>query len=531
MKTVIYARYSSHLQNSRSIDDQLAACRQRADREGWTVVATFHDAAISGAAGIDDVQRPGLNAMLATVEAGGIDQVLAESTDRLARHQGDAHTIRERLHFAGARLFTLMDGEVDDITGTIKGLFDARFRKDLGARIKRGQTGAVSQGRAPAGIAYGYRRANRLDEKGELIRGLREIDADQAAIVVRIFREYAAGRSPKAIAAALNAEGIAAPRGDTWRTTTIQGDRKRQNGMLKNRLYIGELVHARTSKLVNPRTRRTVIRPNDEAEWITQPVPALRIIDDALWQAVERRRESMEGVPFHRSVRPKHLLSGLGRCGVCGGSWVKSNKTQWACARHRDGGGCTNNRSISTAQYEKRVLADLRDQLLHPDIVTAYVRAWHVENTRRTGEAKAQRGKLERRIAEAGRKIDRLVAAIADGADFAEIRDVLAKARADRDAATRQLADIDALPVIVLHPGLADEYRRRMEALHEALNGHEEAQLEAIPRLRALIERIDLHPAPSGRGVTLKIVGRLAEIIGLAASTPVQDPRIVIHSR
>ncbi|MFN3351335.1 MAG: recombinase family protein [Pseudorhodoplanes sp.] len=60
MRTLIYARYSSTLQNPRSIEDQLAACRARAEAEGWSIVGEFSDRAISGAAGIDESQRPGL---------------------------------------------------------------------------------------------------------------------------------------------------------------------------------------------------------------------------------------------------------------------------------------------------------------------------------------------------------------------------------------------------------------------------------------------------------------------------------------
>ena len=83
MRTVIYARFSSTLQNARSIEDQVALCRERCDREGWEVVDVFTDFAISGAAGIDEGARPGLNALLARVEAtnhpgGRVEQVLAD---------------------------------------------------------------------------------------------------------------------------------------------------------------------------------------------------------------------------------------------------------------------------------------------------------------------------------------------------------------------------------------------------------------------------------------------------------------------
>ena len=167
MRTVIYARYSSQLQNSRSIEDQIAACRLRAEREGWEIVDVFTDYAISGAAGITETARPGLNACLNRIAAGGVDQLLAESTDRIARHQGDAFTILEHVQFEGARLFTLSDGEVSEITATFKGLMDAQFRKELGAKIKRGQAGTVRQGRSPAGLAYGYNTANRIDANGK----------------------------------------------------------------------------------------------------------------------------------------------------------------------------------------------------------------------------------------------------------------------------------------------------------------------------------------------------------------------------
>lgn len=188
MRTVIYARFSSDNQNPRSTADQIALCRKRAADEGWTVIGAFEDAAISGAAGIGADQRPGLNAMMRMVEAGGVDQVLAESTDRISRHVADAHILRERIEFAGARLFTLFDGAVTPMIGLIKGFTDAQFRTDLAKRVRRGQLGTLKQGRIPGSIAYGYRQANRLDDRGQIVRGLREIDPDKSDIVRRTFR-------------------------------------------------------------------------------------------------------------------------------------------------------------------------------------------------------------------------------------------------------------------------------------------------------------------------------------------------------
>ena len=66
MRVAIYARFSSDLQDIRSIADQLALAREHAARQGWLVVAEFTDAAISGAS---MANRPGLRDLMRTAEA------------------------------------------------------------------------------------------------------------------------------------------------------------------------------------------------------------------------------------------------------------------------------------------------------------------------------------------------------------------------------------------------------------------------------------------------------------------------------
>lgn len=522
MRTLIYARYSSQLQNSRSIDQQIGVCRDRASAEGWPVVDVFTDYAIGGAAGTDESQRPGLAAMLLRVEQGDIDQVLIDTTSRLARNQGDAHHIRERLNFHGARLFTLGDGEIDSFKGAIKGLLDEQQRVELRHNIKRGQAGTVRQGRSPAGLAYGYRLANRIDEGGRAVRGLREIDQAQADIVRRIFTEYAAGRSPVAIARQLNAESIPGPRGSSWRASTIRPDRTRGNGMLSNRLYIGELVHNRTSKVIEPVTRTTRIRPNPESAWVIEAVPQLRIVDDALWEAVQAELERNRiAKPVH-ARRPRHILSGLGRCGICGGAWNISSGRFWSCGARRDGEPCTNNRTISTESYERHALAALQEQLLDPAVVSTYVREYHEGLARAAKQARQRKATLERQLQAASAKVERLVAAVAEGGgEFAEIRDALRAARRDRDRLAAELAEIDAVRVIALHPAIADEYRRQVADLRTAL-AEPAARDAAIPVLRELIDRIVLTPNPTGRGVTVEVKARLAAVVELATG---EQPR------
>ena len=56
MRCALYARYSSYQQRAASIEDQFWVCREHAGREGWKIVRTYHDAAISGGV----ILRPGI---------------------------------------------------------------------------------------------------------------------------------------------------------------------------------------------------------------------------------------------------------------------------------------------------------------------------------------------------------------------------------------------------------------------------------------------------------------------------------------
>ena len=78
-----------------------------------------------------------------------------------------------------------------------KGTMNALFLKDLAAKTHRGLRGRVEAGKSGGGICYGYDVVKLHDDAGEPIRGEREINEAEAEIVRRIFREFAAGTSPR----------------------------------------------------------------------------------------------------------------------------------------------------------------------------------------------------------------------------------------------------------------------------------------------------------------------------------------------
>ena len=184
-------------------------CRKRAEREGWSIVATYADAAISGVT----TQRPGYKALLGRLTQGSLDIVLAESLDRFSRDQEHIAAFFKAVTFAGVRIVTLAEGDICELHIGLMGTMNALYLKDLADKARRGEARRILKGRSIGGAAYGYRIVRRLGSDWEPERGLREIDQAEAMTVQRIFRDYAAGANPLAIARALIAEGIPGPIG------------------------------------------------------------------------------------------------------------------------------------------------------------------------------------------------------------------------------------------------------------------------------------------------------------------------------
>jgi site-specific DNA recombinase len=107
-----YARYSSDNQRDASIEDQLRICREKAEREKWTVVSTYKDAGISGASMI---LRPSIQTLLQDAQRQQFDVVLAEALDRISRDQADVATLFKHLRFAGVSIITLAEGEISEL--------------------------------------------------------------------------------------------------------------------------------------------------------------------------------------------------------------------------------------------------------------------------------------------------------------------------------------------------------------------------------------------------------------------------------
>lgn len=473
LRAVIYARYSSDLQNAASIDDQLRLCRERAAREGWLVVGSYEDAATSGAT----LMRPGIQRLQQDARDRRFDLVISEALDRLSRNQADIAGLYQTLAFAGVAIETLSEGRVSEMHIGLKGTMNALFLKDLAAKTRRGLRGRVEAGRSGGGNAFGYTVLRSLTDAGEVRRGDRAINAQEASVVRQIFFDYANGMSPNRIADRLNRDGVAGPRGGAWDKSAIHGNPKRGTGILNNEIYIGKLIWNRQSFLKDPQTGKRQARPNPEAEWITKDLPELRIVDQDLWDAVKARQADRKIIQTGHQAwerrKPRFLLTGLVKCGCCGGGFSTIGKDRFGCSNSRNKGTsvCDNRTGITREDLEGRILSLLTDRLMDPDLVKVFAAEYIAERNRlaatRTDDSAAKRKELAKVIKDQ----DVLVNALLAGTPAARINAKLELLEARQKQLELELAEAPA-PVssVRIHPKMAETYHERIRAIIAGLS-------------------------------------------------------------
>ncbi|MCM5693392.1 recombinase family protein [Sinorhizobium meliloti] len=515
MKAALYARYSSDNQRDASIEDQLRLCRARAEREGWTVVDSYSDRAISGAS----LLRPGVQELIADGLKRRFDVILTESLDRLSRDQEDIAGFYKRMRFGGINIVTLSEGEVSELHIGLKGTMGALYLKDLADKTRRGLRGRIEDGKSGGGLCYGYDVVRQLDQTGAASRGERTINEAEANTVRRIFMEYLAGKSSRTIAMRLNSESVLGPQGSEWGPSTIHGNPKRGTGILNNELYIGKLVWNRLRYLKDPDTGKRVSRLNPESEWATQDVPELRIIDKNLWDLVKQRQAQLALEPgtkpgdnqtLNDRRRPKHLFTGLVKCGCCGGGYSMISKDMLGCTNARTKGTCDNRLNIRRDTLEASILNGLDKHLMEPELFKEFCEEFTREVNRARTEARVSIDAAQAELKRVEREHEKILDLyLKDAMPVEMLKERSGKLETRKKELTSMLDDAEEPPPL-LHPSLAKYYHDEIAALHDQL-GNEETRGRAAQVLRTLVERIELVPDNGELAIVLR--GDLAAIL------------------
>ena len=367
---VIYARVSSEEQvQGYSIQAQLRACREWAEKHDYKVAREFLDEGYSASRNLD--KRESFKEMLgdAASKTHPFDVIIVHKLDRFSRDSLESFTSKAILKKHRVRLISVQEPVVGSnapedafMEHILVGMAEF-YSKNLGREIRKGLTERIRQGFLVFRPPYGYRREVVEKQQGQKrIRTISRPVVDDAAIGVvrRIFEMCDHGVGYKEITKALNNDGH----------RTAQGKRFASNHIywiLHNKAYVGVLQY-------NFRERYGTVEP------MTIPGFYPAIIDQQLFDRVQGKlRLSAANWRNSYANRTTYLLSGLVICDACGrrylGTAAKGGKFHYySCGSYLKGGKQTcAARLINKNKLESAVLAKIQKEILTANNIRTYI--------------------------------------------------------------------------------------------------------------------------------------------------------------
>ena len=335
-RVAAYCRVSTSLTEQK---ESLQAQREHFEqyigqRQGWVFAGIYSDEGISGTR---KETRPALQRLLQDCENGLIDRIVTKSLSRFARNTADCLEMVRHLLELGIPIFFekehLDTGRMENefLLTLLGGLAEDESRS-MSRNIKWSIQRRMENGTYRSGPPYGYRR----DKDGWHI-----VEAE-ARWVRYMFERAVDGMNFQAIAEALNAQGVKAPRKKPWTKDTLLY-------LLKNEKYIGD---CRLQKFYMDSDFHRCVNRGEEAQYYVEDHHP-PIVSRETFQAVQRvialrstkRRAGKEGyVP--QKVYP---FTGKIVCGECGRHFKRrihsagqERYAAWACQMHlKDKDACT----------------------------------------------------------------------------------------------------------------------------------------------------------------------------------------------
>lgn len=303
MKTVIYARFSSDRQTEVSIDAQVRACREYADRHGLRISRIYKDEAISGTT----ANRSGYQELLSDAMMDKFDIVLIHKYDRISRDMAEQALLDRKFKALDIQLIAVAQDFGNEKEGRLtKGITWALaeyYSANLSEEVRKGLKESALKALHCGGVApFGY---DVVDKK--LV-----INETEAHYVQQMFFNCVNHMSYRPIIEEMAALGIKGKRGKSITHTQI-------SEILRNEKYTGTFVYSPVEEK-DRMLRRT--KPN--AIRVADAFPA--IIDRETYEKAQEIISSRK--TGYRSTYP---TSGLIVC-ECGAKMYRHT-----CSKNKNG--------------------------------------------------------------------------------------------------------------------------------------------------------------------------------------------------
>jgi len=280
----IYVRISSDaLGEGLGVARQESDCRGLAERRGWSVQDVYTDNDVSAFSG---KPRPSYRRLLEDIGSGRIDGVIAWHGDRLHRSPLELETFIGLIETTGCQVATVQSGELDlstpsgRLNARVVGSFARYESEHKSRRVRRKLEENAIAGKHHGGSRpYGWQ-----DDRVTL-------DLAEAANVRKAIDMLLAGNSVLATVRAMNAAGARNTRGKAWTASTVRP----------------VVLRARNAGL--RQHQGVTVGPG-----LWEPIVDVATYDRVRVLLTDPARRTTPG-----AAGLSRLLSGIARCGVCGG--------------------------------------------------------------------------------------------------------------------------------------------------------------------------------------------------------------------
>lgn len=320
-----YCRYSSDMQNEKSIEQQKNELDEYAQKNNIQIVKYYIDEAKSGRSDT----RDSFQEMIHDCRKKDVQCILVWKTDRFARKTLDNLFYRNQLEKLGIKLISItqpmdMESPEGKLMSTLLAGMDEYFSQNLASNVKRALKNNANNLQFNGGIApLGY----------DIVDKKYVINERESFIVKQIFDMYINGLSYVQIALNLNLKGYVTKKGKPFAKTSVLS-------ILENEKYTGKYIYNKGTKS-NHRGYR------DDVIIVENAIP--KIIDDDIFNKVKNRKRNKPHA--ENKAKRTYLLSGLIHCS-CGGTYtgftsikIKNGKEfkygYYRCNNRNKLGGCT----------------------------------------------------------------------------------------------------------------------------------------------------------------------------------------------
>ena len=473
----ICARYSTDNQNPDSIEVQVQKCTAWCNQNDVPILGVFADEAVSG---MKDT-RPQYSAMMEQLRMGLADTVVIYDQSRMFRKMTAWFAFRDELAAMGVKVISITQPAIGKdlrdpmnfVTEGSMALFNQMHALITRQKVMEKMRFMARNGQHTGGKpALGYQV-----EDGHLV-----ICEAEAAVVRRIFSEYAAGTSYREIIDGLNRDGLKTKRGNSFGTNSL-------HDLLKNEKYIGTLVYG-SSPYREDGTRNTHCKDGENVVRIEDAIPA--IIDKDLFQKVQEKmmanKKQQGGRPPERRDYP---LKGKVFCAECKAAMTVSISQQkyfyYKCSGKKRTHQC-DAAPVPVDQLEDAVVNVVLQYLGNPENVEQLIKILNDQRENICGSAVTTLQNLIDERNQITKKIDNATDAILSGLSSPTLAAKVAELEKQKDSIDLQIRSLKSTVDAAAIP----EDRLR-EILGICLSGGDKnAILSIVSRVEVGPDRIDV---------------------------------------